>query len=100
MLSPKTRKPKCNRDLQSALFLKRLEEQAELYTKKIEAERAKICKLNELIEAMQKKIVIQRSHLGGMEVSQESSKTVAKQVCVHCLNNTLSKCDDRQLQYK
>ncbi len=92
MLATKIRKPKCIRDLQSAIFLKRLEEQAELYPKKIEAERLKNCKLNELIEATQKKILIQRSHLDGMEVSQESSKTVAKQVCVYCLNKTLSRC--------
>ncbi len=101
MLSTKIRKPKYNRDLQSAIFLKRLEEQAELYPKKIEAERLKICKLNELIEATQKKILIQRSRLdGGIEVSQESSKTVAKQVCVYYLNKTLSRCAEGRPRYK
>ncbi len=91
VLSTKTRRPKCTMDPQSVIFLKRLEEQAELYPKKIESERMKISKLDEMIEAMQKKVLMQRSRMGGIDASQESNKTIAKQVCVY-LNRALSRC--------
>ncbi len=83
-LSTKIKDPKCSRDPQSAIFLKTLNEQAELCPKKIEEERVKISRLNGLIEGTQRKILMQRSRKGGIEDSQENSKAIAKQVCV-CL---------------
>ncbi len=90
-LPTKIKDPKWARDPQSAIFLKTLKEQAELYPKKIEAERVKIGKLDELIEVVQKKILKQRSRKGGIEDSQENSKAIAKQVCVY-LDRKLSRC--------
>ncbi|CAM9176716.1 unnamed protein product, partial [Chrysoparadoxa australica] len=67
----------------------RLQEQADLYAKKIEQERQKIKSLDEKVLATQAKVLEQRQKMGGLTASQENNEMIAKQI--RMLENRLDK---------
>jgi len=66
-----------------------LQDEADLYTRKIEMERRRIDELTKQIKIMQAKILDERRALGGFNASRENNAQVAKQIKI--LENRLDK---------
>jgi len=67
----------------------KLQDEADLYTRKIELERRRIAELDKQIEIMRVKILDQRRSLGGVNAARENNAQVAKQIKI--LENRLDK---------
>lgn len=74
----------------AAMDIARLQDQANLYVKKIESEKKKIEELDKSITKYQEKILEQNSRLGGVNASQANNAMIQKQIKV--LENRLDKC--------
>lgn len=68
----------------------RLQDQANLYIKRIEKEREKVEKLDEAISQYQEKILEQKARMGGVNASLANNQIIQKQIRV--LENRLDKC--------
>lgn len=69
--------------------IKRLQDQGDSYTKKIELERRRIAELDKQIGVVQAKVNAQRKKMGGIHVSKTNNETLGKQIRV--LENRLDK---------
>jgi hypothetical protein len=67
----------------------RLQDQADLYARKIEQERARCMALDEEIAAAQRRVLEQRKKIGGVNASEENNRMIAKQI--RMLENRLDK---------
>jgi hypothetical protein len=67
----------------------KLQDEADLYTRKIELERRRIAELDRQSGIMQAKILEQRKQLGGVNAARENNAQVAKQIKI--LENRLDK---------
>ena len=67
----------------------KLQDEADLYTRKIELERRRIAELDRQSGIMQAKILEQRKQLGGVNAARENNSQVAKQIKI--LENRLDK---------
>ena len=67
----------------------KLQDEADLYTRKIELERRRIAELDKQTGIMQTKILEQRKRLGGVNAARENNAQVAKQIKI--LENRLDK---------
>ncbi|KAG5176721.1 flagellar outer dynein arm-docking complex [Tribonema minus] len=67
----------------------RLQDQADLYAKKIEAERRKIEALDKQIAVTQARVLEQRQKMGGLNASEENNQMIARQINI--LENRLDK---------
>lgn len=74
----------------AAADIGRLQQQAALYIKKIETERAKIEELDRMIGKYQERIIEQKARLGGVNAAQINNQLIQKQIKV--LENRMDKC--------
>ncbi|CAD7704774.1 unnamed protein product [Ostreobium quekettii] len=73
----------------SAMQICKLQDEADLYTRKIELERRKIGMLDQRIEDCQSKIITQRRKMGGINAAREGDRALQKQIKI--LENRLEK---------
>jgi len=73
--------------------IKRLQDQGDNYTRKIELERRRIVELEKQIEIVQAKVNAQRKKMGGINVSKQNNEILTKQIRV--LENRLDKATVR-----
>lgn len=69
--------------------ISRLQDQADLYAKKIEGERRKIEALDKAIAVTQARVLEQRQKMGGLNASEENNAMIARQIST--LENRLDK---------
>lgn len=74
----------------AAADIGRLQQQAAMYIKKIETERAKIEELDRMIAKYQERIIEQKARLGGVNAAQINNQLIQKQIKV--LENRMDKC--------
>lgn len=73
--------------------IRRLQDQGDAYTRKIELERRRIAELEKQISVVQSKVNAQRKKMGGVNVSKQNNQVLAKQIRV--LENRLDKATVR-----
>ncbi|GBG30062.1 Coiled-coil domain-containing protein 63 [Hondaea fermentalgiana] len=73
--------------------IRRLQDQGDAYTRKIELERRRIAELEKQITIVQDKVHAQRKKMGGANVSKQNNQVLAKQIRV--LENRLDKATVR-----
>jgi len=88
-LARESRESRMTANLTTSVEMQKLQEQAEMYTKKIEIEREKIRKLDDDITEMEYKALEQRQKMGGVNASKENNMMISKQIKV--LENRLDK---------
>mmetsp|Transcript_34637 Transcript_34637/g.43729 ORF Transcript_34637/g.43729 Transcript_34637/m.43729 type:complete len:523 (-) Transcript_34637:275-1843(-) len=88
-LARESRESRMTANLTTSVEMQKLQEQAEMYHKKIESERRKINKLDRDITDMEYKTLEQRQKMGGVNASKENNMMISKQIKV--LENRLDK---------
>ena len=64
----------------STANLSKLQEQQDMYKRKIEIERHRIGELDSQIKRMEESILQQQADMGGVNASRETSKTIQKNI--------------------
>jgi len=88
-LALETRQAKQANNMSASAQIAKLQDQADMYTRKIEVEKRRIEDLDKQITKMQATILLQRSHMGGINASRENNQQVQKQIRI--LENRLDK---------
>lgn len=88
-LALETRQAKQANNMSASAQIAKLQDQGDLYTRKIEMERRRVDELNKQIESMQRHILDSRREMGGVNASRENNSSVAKQIRI--LENRLDK---------
>ena len=88
-LALETRQAKHANNMSASAQIAKLQDQGDLYTRKIELERRRVDELNKQIESMQRHILDSRREMGGVNASRENNSSVAKQIRI--LENRLDK---------
>lgn len=88
-LALETRQAKQANNMSASSQIAKLQDQADLYTRKIEVERERIKGLDDKIKKMQNTILLQRKEMGGINASRENNQQVQKQIRI--LENRLDK---------
>lgn len=88
-LALETRQAKQANNMSASAQIAKLQDQADMYTRKIEVERRRIEDLEKQIKKMQATIFQQRKEMGGVNASRETNQQVQKQIRI--LENRLDK---------
>ncbi|CAM9385247.1 unnamed protein product, partial [Heterosigma akashiwo] len=88
-LARESRESRMTANLTTSVEMQKLQEQAEMYGKKIESERRKINNLDRDITEMEYKNLDQRQKMGGVNASKENHQLISKQIKI--LENRLDK---------
>ena len=73
----------------AAAQIAKLQDQADMYTRKIELEKKRTEEIDKQIEMMQKKVMEQRKRMGGVNAAKENNQQIKKQIKI--LENRLDK---------
>mmetsp|Transcript_25602 Transcript_25602/g.36081 ORF Transcript_25602/g.36081 Transcript_25602/m.36081 type:complete len:510 (+) Transcript_25602:33-1562(+) len=88
-LALETRQAKQANNQSASAQIAKLQDQADLYARKIEQEKVRIEQLDDKIKNMEKQVLKQRKDMGGVNASQENSMHVQKKIKI--LENRLDK---------
>eukprot|EP01006_Ploeotia_vitrea_P030063 TRINITY_DN62522_c0_g1_i1.p1 TRINITY_DN62522_c0_g1~~TRINITY_DN62522_c0_g1_i1.p1 ORF type:complete len:546 (-),score=352.04 TRINITY_DN62522_c0_g1_i1:483-2120(-) len=88
-LSLETRQARSANNLSASAQISKLQDQADLYSRKIATERRRIEELDQKIARMKETILEQRKKMGGINASREDNDSVQKQIRI--LENRLDK---------
>lgn len=88
-LALETRQAKHANNMSASAQIAKLQDQGDLYTRKIEIERRRIDELEKQISRMERHILEQRKEMGGVNASRENNTSVQKQIRI--LENRLDK---------
>lgn len=88
-LALETRQAKNANNMSASAQIAKLQDQGDLYTRKIEVERRRVDELTKQIDSMQRCILDSRREMGGVNASRENNSSVAKQIRI--LENRLDK---------
>lgn len=88
-LAVETRQAKAASSTTSAAQISRLQDQADMYSRKIENEKRRIDEMDKQIEKIQENILQQRREMGGVNASRDNNKAIQKQI--RMLENRLDK---------
>jgi hypothetical protein len=88
-LALETRQAKHANNMSASAQIAKLQDQGDLYTRKIEIERRRIEELEKQIGRIEKHILDQRREMGGVNASRENNTSVQKQIRI--LENRLDK---------
>jgi chromosome segregation ATPase len=88
-LALETRQAKQANNMSASAQIAKLQDQADMYTRKIEVEKRRIEELDKQIKKMQGTILVQRKEMGGINASRENNQQVQKQIRI--LENRLDK---------
>jgi chromosome segregation ATPase len=88
-LALETRQAKQANNMSASAQISKLQDQGDMYTRKIEIEKRRIEELDKQINKMQSAILVQRKEMGGVNASRENNQQVQKQIRI--LENRLDK---------
>lgn len=88
-LALETRQAKQANNVSASAQISKLQDQADLYSRKIEVEKRRISELDKQIKKMQDTILLQRKDMGGINASHQNNQAVQKQIRI--LENRLDK---------
>merc|ERR550539_1487695 len=79
-LALETRQAKIALQMSGTAQISKLQDQGDLYSRKIEVEKRRIAELDAQIKKMEESILQHRSEMGGVNASRETSKTIQKNI--------------------
>lgn len=88
-LALETRQAKQVNNMSTSVQIAKLQDQSELYIRKISKEREKVKQLNEQIELMNEKVLEQRKAMGGVNAFKQNNQAIQKKI--RLLENRLDK---------
>jgi hypothetical protein len=88
-LSLETRQAKQGNNMSASAQIARLQDQADMYSRKIETERRRVEELDQQIKRMQSTVMQTRKDMGGINASHDNNLSVQKQIRI--LENRLDK---------